>query len=68
MSKSKKNKKSIHCAVRIVPQREGGKIFRYLIYAWTGHPLLGRRIMEGYANTEKEAKKIAKEMKKMCGY
>ena len=51
--------------VRWHPQYKNGVIFQYLIYAYIGHPLLGQlRGSHCYTDTEKEAKKVARDMRK----
>ena len=55
--------------VRWHPQYKGSAkgaiITGYLVYAWVGHPLLGKvRGSEKVVKTEREAKKLATEMRK----
>ena len=55
---------AMNAFVRWHPQWEDGKIVRYSVYAWDGHPLLGEiRGTRQYASTEREIKKIARDMR-----
>jgi len=51
--------------VRWQPQYRDGEIVRYLVYAWIGHPLLGKvQGSEHIVATKGQAQRLATEMRK----